>query len=227
MNKNSLFMILILLVSYSYQVDYNRDYFIDDWIAYGYRCNAKTPPTEEVKITSVGDEFVAVKTLGDDCVTTNHETFRAKLMDKYNENTRIQSTWIVGNAFNPNSGKMGGSIQIKDIDTFYDAPITFKRKIPTKDKKPIEEPKKEEPKKEEPKKEEPKKEEPKKEEPKKEEPKKEEPKKEEPKKEEPKKEEPKKEEPKKEEPKKGCRLVSVFDDEDAQPHHHKKHQCSH
>jgi len=101
--------------------DFADDYWIGDWNAEGYTCNMNTPKIEKVKIHYEDDKVVAVKTLGDDCVTTGNETFNFKKKPdtkKYNTNDTYQVSWVVGGAFNPNSGRTGGNIWILDKNTF-------------------------------------------------------------------------------------------------------------
>lgn len=137
MKTCTVIMFIFLLFSSSYQKEelpnafklgftqlteeFDRDYWVGDWHAEGYRCNNNTPNIEEVNIIMEGETFIAKKTLGDDCVTTGNETFRGTLPPnnkKYNTNDRVSVTYKTGNARNPNSGQANLTLQIIDKNTF-------------------------------------------------------------------------------------------------------------
>jgi len=137
MKTQTVIMFIFLLFSSSYQQDifsnalnngftqlgqeFDKDYWLGDWKAEGYSCNARTPKIEEIKIRNEGEKNIAIKTLGDDCVTTGNETFsflRNPDSKKYNTNDRTPVSYVLGNAFRPNSSRANNWVQIVDKDTF-------------------------------------------------------------------------------------------------------------
>jgi len=97
---------------------FGRDYFNGNWLMYGYGCNAHTPKVEKCKCHVEGNTFICVKTLGDDCVNTGHETFRGTLPSTVQSKKNIAVTYVVGNAHRPQSGHWRNAISIQDQNLF-------------------------------------------------------------------------------------------------------------
>merc|ERR1711934_1348256 len=97
---------------------YQRSYFNGHWLMYGYGCNRRTPKVEKCKCRIAGNQFICTKTLGDDCVTTGHETFRGALHNVFIYRKSYPITYVVGNARRPNSGKWRNKLHIVSMTEF-------------------------------------------------------------------------------------------------------------
>jgi len=85
---------------------YPQEYFKGFWLGRGYTCNTGGQIPEDIDVTYVGDEFIATKVTGDDCVTTGTVTFKANLRDAWtptNGKYNIKCTITLGNPSRPNS----------------------------------------------------------------------------------------------------------------------------
>jgi hypothetical protein len=119
-NFNIVFVIFIM-ISFSYQTDLSSmadNYFEGNWLMYGYGCDGKEPKVEKMKAHMEGNVMVAIKTLGDNCVTTGTETFRGTVALPLEIGKNIAITYVVGNARKPNSGHWNNSCQIVDQNKF-------------------------------------------------------------------------------------------------------------
>jgi len=85
---------------------------------YGYGCNRRTPKVEKCKCHLSGNQFICIKTLGDDCVTTGHETFRGAIHNMMIRGRQYPITYVVGNARRPNSGKWRNKLHIVNQNLF-------------------------------------------------------------------------------------------------------------
>jgi hypothetical protein len=92
--------------------DFPENYFDGNWLMYGYGCNRNTPKVEKCKCHTEGNEFICIKTLGDDCVTTGNETFRGKTHNPHKSGKNYSITYVVGNARRPNSGHWRNRLHI-------------------------------------------------------------------------------------------------------------------
>lgn len=97
---------------------FGQDYFDGNWLMYGYGCNRNTPKVEKCKCHRENNQFICIKTLGDDCVTTGHETFRGNLPNPIVDNKNYSITYVVGNARRPNSGHWRNSLHIVNINEY-------------------------------------------------------------------------------------------------------------
>ena len=163
---------------------FDKDWMKGFWIGKGYGCGGRSNIPEDIHVEFVGDEFVATKENGDNCVPSGKVTFRGKIPETWEIKKQYPGRITLGSPARPASSQGNCNIIPIEKDKFrvggWNLEFVRGRLYPPKEEPKVEEPKKEEPKKEEPEKEEPKKEEPKIEEPKVEEPKVEEPKVEEP-----------------------------------------------
>ena len=115
-NFNIVFVIFIM-ISCSYQSELSsmaNDYFEGNWLMYGYGCDGKEPKVEKMKAHYEGNTVVAIKTLGDNCVTTGTETFRGPVTYPLKVGKNIAITYVVGSVSRPNSGHWKNSCQIVD-----------------------------------------------------------------------------------------------------------------
>jgi len=100
-------------------LSFKQDYLVGDWLMYGYGCNRRTPKVEKCNCKMQGAVAICTKTLGDDCVTTGHETFRTKnLPNKLFPGKNLSITYVVGNARRPNSGHWRNSMHIVNYHEF-------------------------------------------------------------------------------------------------------------
>lgn len=133
---------------------FDKDWMKGFWIGKGYGCGGRTNIPEDINVEYVDGEFVATKVNGDPCVPSGNVTFRGKLPENWETNTRYPGTITLGNPANPASGK--GTCKIVPVDKDKFRVENWNLEFIRGRLNPPEEPKKEEPKKEEPKKEEPK-----------------------------------------------------------------------
>ena len=107
MKTFNLAFLLICLISFSVQKDYEENYFNGNWDATGYRCtDNRQPPIEKVNCVTTNGQAICTKTLGDNCVTTGHETFRVKAEPTFSDAKSYRITYVVGNPGRPNSGHL-------------------------------------------------------------------------------------------------------------------------
>jgi len=96
-----------------------QNYLVGDWLMYGYGCNRRTPKVEKCNCKMHGAVAICTKTIGDDCVTTGHETFRTHNLPKSLQTRKnIPITYVVGNARRPNSGHWRNSFHIINHNEF-------------------------------------------------------------------------------------------------------------
>ena len=81
------------------------------WIGEGYQCPSGVTHVEKINITHdlQTGKVVAIKTVGDDCVTTGNKTFDGIFDGK---SLSFKVTFVTGNATNPNSSTTTSSIDI-------------------------------------------------------------------------------------------------------------------
>jgi len=85
------------------------------WEASGYQCPWGTFHTEVVEVAHEGEQIVAVKIIGDDCVPAGFETFRGRLPTGASVGA---ITWTVGQPRAPASGQVPGFLRVLDENRF-------------------------------------------------------------------------------------------------------------
>ena len=141
---------------------FEKDWMKGFWIGKGYGCGGRSNIPEDINVEYVGDEFVATKENGDDCVPSGKVTFRGKIPETWETGKEYPCQITLGSPSAPASGKGNCKVVPVEKDKFkvlnWNLEFVRGRLNPPKEEAKKEEPKKKEPKKKEPKKEEPKKE---------------------------------------------------------------------
>ncbi len=84
------------------------------WQSSDYECPAGTKHTERLQITQDGTHISAVKTLGDDCVPTGHESFNGTVTG----NSGKLRFWTGAPGYQPILGADDEDLVIRDANTF-------------------------------------------------------------------------------------------------------------
>jgi hypothetical protein len=84
------------------------------WVSSDYECPGGTKHTERLLITQNGTQISAVKTAGDDCVPTGHESFRGTVTG----NSGKVQFWTGLPGIQPILGADNESLVIQDANTF-------------------------------------------------------------------------------------------------------------
>ena len=84
------------------------------WQSSDYECPAGVKHTEQLQITQSGSHISAVKTLGDDCVKTGHESF----VGTVSGNSGKVRSWLGAVGYDPILSTSDENLVIKDANTF-------------------------------------------------------------------------------------------------------------
>jgi hypothetical protein len=84
------------------------------WVSSDYQCPGGTKHTEQLLISQTGSQISAVKTAGDDCVPTGHESFTGTLTG----NPAMMRFWTGAPGFQPVLGAPDEKLVIQDANTF-------------------------------------------------------------------------------------------------------------
>jgi hypothetical protein len=85
------------------------------WDSDDYECPYGTKHTERVSISHSGEDLIAIKITGDDCVPAGFETFRGRLPS----GSQVAAiTWTAGQPKEPASATLPGFLKIIDRDHF-------------------------------------------------------------------------------------------------------------
>jgi hypothetical protein len=123
------------MLSFSLQKEFEQNYFDGNWLMYGYTCNGKEPKVEKCNCVTSNGTVICTKTLGDDCVTTGHETFRFKLPALVETGKNVKLTYVVGSPQKPNAGHWRNKFQVVDLNLFVSQSRKYTRD-PLKSDKP-------------------------------------------------------------------------------------------
>jgi len=85
-----------------------------DWESSDYECPANVKHTERVRITQEGAHISAVKTDGDDCVPTGHESFNGTVVGK----SGTVRYWTATPGGQPTLGPADVNLTVQDANTF-------------------------------------------------------------------------------------------------------------
>jgi hypothetical protein len=83
------------------------------WVSSDYECPGGTKHTEQLQITQNGAQISAVKTAGDDCVPTGHESFNGTVIG----NSGMMRFWTGAPGYQPVLGAANESLMIQDANT--------------------------------------------------------------------------------------------------------------
>jgi hypothetical protein len=127
------------MISFSFSLEkkFEQNYFDGNWLMYGYTCNGKEPKVEKCHCVTTGKQVICKKTVGDDCVTTGHETFRFTLPAQVETGKNVALTYVVGSPQRPNSGHWKNKFQVKDINTFVSQSRKYVRDPKRMDATPV------------------------------------------------------------------------------------------
>lgn len=84
------------------------------WTSSDYECPGGTKHTEQLQITQNGSQISAVKTAGDDCVPTGHESFRGTITG----NSVKVAFWLGAPGYQPILSPANEDLVIQDANTF-------------------------------------------------------------------------------------------------------------
>ena len=84
------------------------------WQSSDYECPAGIKHTERLQITQDGTHISAVKTLGDDCVPTGHESFNGTVTG----NSGKVRSWLGSPGYQPILSPSEEDLAIRDANTF-------------------------------------------------------------------------------------------------------------
>jgi len=100
--------------------EWPQNYFVGHWRMLGYRCPGDNKDHESCDCKMEGKIVICTKVIGDDCVTSGHETFRTRssIPSTLKTGGRINIRYVVGNRRRPNSGHWNNSMKIVDQNKF-------------------------------------------------------------------------------------------------------------
>jgi uncharacterized protein YgiM (DUF1202 family) len=84
------------------------------WVSSDYQCPGGTKHNEQLLITQNGSQISAVKTAGDDCVPTGHESFTGTVTG----NSGMMRFWTGAPGVQPFLGAANEKLVIQDANTF-------------------------------------------------------------------------------------------------------------
>lgn len=90
------------------------------WLAYNYECPSDTFNTEVIEIQHNGDEVIATKIIGDDCVTTGHITWQGT----YDKDT-FDVVMTIGIPSNPNGGTIPSTMIVIDSNRIQNGAFVY------------------------------------------------------------------------------------------------------
>jgi hypothetical protein len=85
------------------------------WVSSDYQCPGGTKHNEQLLITQNGSLISAVKTAGDDCVPTGHESFTGTVTG----NSGMMRFWTGAPGVQPFLGAANEELVIQDANTFF------------------------------------------------------------------------------------------------------------
>jgi gliding motility-associated-like protein len=126
---------LIIFVVFTLHFDLKSQSLCGYWAGYGYACykiniDGSTtwvyPPYELMYISQIQDTLVAMKIIGDDCVTSGFPTWKA-LLKKGNPN--MKGTLYLGQPLQPNSSFRPIELNVYSPDSIFiwGLPVSFKK----------------------------------------------------------------------------------------------------
>ena len=116
-----------------------QNYFVGHWKMLGYRCPGNQKDKESCDCHMEGKIAICIKVIGDDCVTSGHETFRTRgnIPSTLTTGQRMNIRYVVGNRRKPQSGHWNNSMKIVDQNKFVSQNRIYIRETPVAPVAPV------------------------------------------------------------------------------------------